>query len=119
MRRLVPTLPLLALGAALAGCTMVEGNPLKDAANAAGIGPKAVTAPDFVANSRSGTADYMPIGVSAPPPAVRPRSQAKVQDLEAELSAARGQNAARGAQAQRAGAAVKPKPAPQAPPPAE
>lgn len=108
-------LALLAL-LALPACTMVEGNPLKEAANAAGIGPKAVAAPDFVANSRPSAPDYLPIGLSAPPPATRPRSAAKVKDLEAELSAARGHNTARGAQAQRAGAAVKPKPAPPAPP---
>ena len=107
-------LPFLALPA----FTLVEGNSVKDAANAAGIGPKAVTAPDFVARSRPSAPDYLPIGLAAPAPATRPRSEARTKELETELSAARGRNTARGAQAERAGAAVKPKPAP-SPPPAE
>jgi hypothetical protein len=119
MRRAARPVLLLALGAGVAACTTAQGNSVKDAVNAAGIGPKAVTAPDFIANSRPANADFMPVGVSAPPPAVRPRSADKVRDLEAELAGARGRNAARGGAAQRAGASVKPAAAPKAPPPAE
>lgn len=74
---------------------MGDANPVRDQLNAAGIGPKAVTAPDFVAQSRPRELDYVPVGTAAQD---RPRakSAAEVKTLEAELEAARGRNAARG-----------------------
>jgi hypothetical protein len=79
---------------ALGGC-MSDANPVRDQLNAAGIGPKAVEAPDFVAGSRPGSLDYVPVGTSAPPRS-RVRTAAEVKALEAELEAARGRNEARG-----------------------
>lgn len=94
--RRFPLHRLLALAgsAALAGC-MGDANPVRDQFNAVGIGPKAVTAPDFVAQSRPSELDYVPVGTAA---RERPRAKtaAEVRSLEAELEAARGRNAARG-----------------------
>ena len=112
--------PLLLL--ALAGCTTAGGNPVRDAAQSLGIGPKPVTVPDFIAASRPASSEYMPVGVSAPRPAVRARSPEGVTALQAELEGVRGRNAARAGAARRAGAGVKPQPAPRpapTPPPAE
>jgi hypothetical protein len=93
-RLLPPAVLATAVATALAGC-MSDANPVRDQLNAVGIGPKAVTAPDFVAGSRPATLDYVPVGSSAPP---RPRAKTagEVKALEAELEAARGRNAARG-----------------------
>lgn len=78
----------------LAGC-MGDANPVRDQFNAAGIGPKPATAPDFVAASRPAALDYVPVG-SAAPERPRAKSAAEVAALEAELEAVRGRNAARG-----------------------
>lgn len=94
----VPRFPPLAVSLAvslgLGGC-MGDANPVRDRLNAAGIGPRAVAAPDFVAQSRPAALDYVPVGTSAPP-RDRARSAAEVRALEAELEAARGRNEARG-----------------------
>lgn len=95
------------LAHALVGC-VGDANPVRDAVNAAGIGPKPVAAPDFVAGSRPAGLDYLPVGVSAPPRESRARSADSVKSLEAELVASRGRNEARGREAGRVGA---PKPA--------
>lgn len=85
---------VLAAGLGLSGC-MGDANPVRDQLNAVGIGPKAVAAPDFVAQSRPKDLDYVPVGTSAPPRA-RAKSAAEVKALEAELETARARAQARG-----------------------
>ena len=88
-------LPFAVLALAGLGGCMGGANPVRDQFNAAGIGPKAVTAPDFVAASRPAGLDYVPVG-SAAPERPRAKNAAEVKALEAELEAVRGRNAARG-----------------------
>ncbi|ACL60855.1 hypothetical protein [Methylobacterium nodulans] len=107
--RLLILLPL-ALAPALSACVLDGGNPVRDAAKAAGFTPKPVQAPDFVVQSRREGTDYLPVGVSAPPRPIRAKSPAGAKDLEAELDASRRRNEARGKDAAKAGAAAKPAP---------
>ncbi|GJE02902.1 hypothetical protein [Methylobacterium isbiliense] len=91
------------LGVVLGGCVLDGGNPVREAAKAAGIAPPPATAPDFVARSRREGGDFLPVGVSAPPRAIRAKSAAGVKDLEADLDASRQRNEARGRDAAKAG----------------
>lgn len=82
-------------GTALAGC-VGDANPVRDAVQSAGFGPRAVAAPDFVERSRPVAPDYLPVGVSAPPRDAPLKSAAQVRALESDLEKARGRNEARG-----------------------
>lgn len=111
--RAATILALALLGAALAACS---GDAARTLALDAGYGPKAVAAPDFVAESRSGrTPDFMNVGVDAPKRDVRAKSPEGRKALEAELEGARGRNETRGRAAESAGKgtakAAKPAPA--------
>ncbi|GJD52019.1 hypothetical protein OPKNFCMD_4781 [Methylobacterium crusticola] len=116
-RPLHRSLPLAAGLAALAlgGCVL-DGSAVRDAAKSAGLGPKEVAAPDFVAQSRREGPGFLPVGVSAPPREIRAKSAAGVKDLEADLDASRQRNEAKGREAARVGSAAKP---PAKAPPAE
>ncbi len=102
---------LLAL-AALAPAACASGaNPVRDAFQAVGVGPKEVRAPDFVAQSRTERKDYVPVGTSAPARPIPKKTAAEVSRAEAEMDGARAANAARAAEAQAAGATPPPAPA--------
>ncbi|CAO4164775.1 DUF4148 domain-containing protein [Methylorubrum populi] len=94
-RGIALAMPVLAMSACLGGCSS-DVNPLKSAFVDAGYGPKRVDAPDFVAKSRKGDADYMPVGESAPRRAIRARNAAGQSALEAELEGARSRNEVKG-----------------------
>ncbi|MEH3116739.1 MAG: hypothetical protein PGN25_03810 [Methylorubrum populi] len=95
VRAVVLVLPALAAAASVGGCSG-DVNPLKAAMVGTGSGIKPVEAPDFVAQSRKGGADYMPVGESAPRRAVRARSAAGLNTLQSELEGARSRNEAKG-----------------------
>ena len=90
---------------AVAACSG-DVNPIKAGFIEAGYGPKTVAAPDFVAGTRKTDIGYMPVGESAPRPAVRARSAEGQKSLQAELEGARGRNEARGRAAEGAGRAA-------------
>ena len=105
-------LTLLAVGN-VAACT--EGsNPTKELANSLGLGPKVAPSPDFVARSRPGSLDYMPVGVAAPQRPTAARTAEEIKAAEAEMDALRARNEAAGAAAARLGGT--PEPAPVNPP---
>ncbi|WP_245442438.1 hypothetical protein [Methylobacterium terrae] len=110
-------LALLSTCLAAGGCVL-DGASVRDAAKSAGFGPKEVAAPDFVAQSRRGGGDFLPVGESAPPRETRAKSAAGVKALEADLDASRQRNEVKGRDAAKVGGAVKP-PAPPKVPPAE
>lgn len=94
-------LALTVLAAPLAACS---GDTVRTLALDAGYGPKAVPAPDFVAQSRSReTPDFVNVGVDAPRRPGRAKSAESQKALEAELEGARGRNEARGRSAESAG----------------
>ena len=94
-------LALALLAAPLAACS---GDTVRTLAVDAGYGPKAVAAPDFVAQSRTREApDFMNVGIDAPRRPARAKSAEGQKALEAELEGARGRNEARGRSAESAG----------------
>lgn len=100
--RCVPALVLLLLGACAS-----DTNPVRDVFVAVGAGPKESTAPDFVAQSRQGRNDYMPVGVNAPTRALPAKTGAQIKQSEAELDALRAGNATRADEAQKAAAPTR------------
>lgn len=110
LRRAATGLVCLLAGLSTGGCVL-DGAGVRDAAKSAGFGPKEVAAPDFVAQSRRGGGDFLPVGESAPPRETRAKSAAGVKQLEADLDASRQRNEVRGRDAAKVGGAVKP-PAP-------
>lgn len=81
-------LVLLALGA-LAGCAENPAEPVRGIAEMAKFATPAATMPDFVQASRPAVkGDYMPVGVDAPPRAVKPKTPAGAQATQQELEAA-------------------------------
>lgn len=104
----VPRLGWAALVAMLGACS-TDGNPVRDAVQRAGLGPKIAPAPDFVAASRPARLDYLPVArpVSAPSP--KGKRADEVKAAEAEMESLRVQNESRGAAARRA-AGTKPTP---------
>lgn len=98
---------VVALATLLASCSG-DLSPLREAYMQAVPKPKPVAAPDFVAGSRKGEAEYLPVGVSAPPRQVRAKSSEGTKALAAELEGARGANEAKGRAAENAGRATKP-----------
>jgi hypothetical protein len=77
-----------------------------------GSAPRGPVAPAFVTETRRENADFLPVGVSAPPRPVRAKSSEGQKALEAELEGARSRNLARGKAAESVGKAVNPAPAP-------
>lgn len=102
----------LLLAAALAGSGCSSDVGVLRSTGIAGSAPKGPEAPDFVANSRRGEQDYMPVGVSAPKRAVRAKSTEGQKALEAELESARSRNVNRGKAAESVGRSVNPASAP-------
>ena len=85
---------LIAAGmSALAAC-MTETNPVREAATAVGLGPTLDPAPDFVAQSRPGKLDFIPVGTAAPGRPTPARTADQVKAAEAELEAVRAANEA-------------------------
>jgi hypothetical protein len=84
----------------LAACA---GNPVKDAAQAAGIGGEPKPAPDFVTRTRREGVGYMPIGESAPKRRLHAKDAAAVESAASSMDAARSKNEARGRAAKQAG----------------
>jgi hypothetical protein len=107
MHRLSPTtariVSLLAL-CALAGCAG-DANPVRDMAAAVGAGPKTAATPDFVANSRPATIDYIPVGSSGAERPTAARTAEEVKAAEAEMDAIRTTNEAAAAVIRSGGAA--------------
>ena len=104
-------LRLTALAAAAVLATGCSGDlsPLREAYMPAAAKPKAVDAPEFVADSRpKADGQFLPVGVSAPPRPVRAKSSEGTKALAAELEGARGANEAKGRAAESAGRATKP-----------
>ncbi len=91
----------------VAGCSG-DSNIVRDAAVATGLQTKLNEPADFVKNSRSGSTEFMPVGVSAPPRATKPRSPAEVKALEIQLEADRRANETAAASARAAGATPPP-----------
>jgi hypothetical protein len=106
--RTLRILALLPLALPPGACVLGGGDTARDAAKSVLGAPKPVEAPDFVAQSRRGGSDYLPVGVSSPPREIRAKSAAGVKDLEADLDASRTRNETRGKEAAKAGAAAKP-----------
>jgi len=65
--------------------------------------------PEFVARSRRGSLDYMPIG-AAQPERAKPRTADEVKAAEAEMDALRARNEAAGAAAAGLGGTPAPEP---------
>lgn len=85
----------------LAACAG-DANPVRDLAVASGVtGGEPRPAPDFISRSRTGGADYVPVGTSAPKRALRAKTKAEVAASEAELDRVRARNEARGNDARR------------------
>ncbi|POR42885.1 hypothetical protein [Methylobacterium sp. V23] len=97
---------VVAVAVLLAGCSG-DLNPMRIAYGTGEAGPPA-KAPDFVAQSRRGSDDFMPVGVSAPARPIRAKTPEGTKALEAELVAARGRNEARGRSAEGAAQGAKP-----------
>lgn len=87
---------LAATATAMAAACSSDVNPLREAATQIGYGAKPVAAPDFVANSRKGGGDFLPVGVSAPQRPIRAKSTEGQKALESELEGARSRNEAKG-----------------------
>jgi hypothetical protein len=85
-----------------------EGNPVKDAAQFAGIGGEPKPSPDFVTRTRSGSYDYMPVGESAPKRPLKPKDVAGVAAAEKDLDGVKARNEALGNTTRQAGSAVVP-----------
>ena len=96
------------------GACSTDANPVRDAVQRAGLGPKIAPAPDFVVASRPESLDYLPVGRSPAAPAGSPKRADELKAAEAEMEALRAKNESRGAAARRAGGAK-----PAAPPSAE
>jgi hypothetical protein len=94
----------LGLTLAVAGCG--ETNLVKDAAVAVGIGGEPRAAPDFVARSRPGSSEYLPVGQSAPKRNLQAKDAGRLAQAEAEMDAARNANEARGTAARNAAASA-------------
>ena len=108
-------LVLAAMALALAGGS-ADVNPVRDVFVATGGGAKPRPAPDFIAQSRPERLDYLPVGVSAPPRAIRGKTVKETKDAEAELDKVRAANEAKAAEARQAGATPPPAPVPPVPP---
>jgi hypothetical protein len=99
---------VIALAPLLGACS-ADTNPVRDIVAAAGGGPPPADAPDFVAKTRPGTLDYIPVGT--PDRRKTPaRTAEEVKAAEAELDAVRSQNEAAAQTAREAGATPAPKP---------
>ena len=102
MRPIVPILFVPVFALALGGCAG-DSNVVRDAALAAGVtGGEPKPAPEFVARTRPAQAEYLPIGVSAPPRRYRAKSQDEVEGAEAQMNRISRANEARAAGARRA-----------------
>jgi hypothetical protein len=87
-----------------------DANPVRDAVVSSGFGPTRAATPDFVAQSRPGSLDYVPVGTSAPARAMPARTSDEVKAAEAEMDALRARNESAGQAAVRAGATPAPAP---------
>lgn len=105
-----PALLLAVLVAANVSACSGSSNPVRDVAVAVGAGPKTAPTPDFVAKSRPGSLDYMPIGTANDGRPTAARSAAEVKAAESELDALRARNEAAGAEAARLGGTPPPEP---------
>lgn len=93
-----------ALVASLGACS-TDANPVRDAVQRAGYGPKIAPAPDFVAASRPANLDYLPVGRPASAPSPKGKRADEIKAAEAEMETVRASNASRGAAARRAAGA--------------
>lgn len=87
-------------------------NPVRDVATAVGAGPQVAPTPDFVAQSRPQSLDYMPIGTPVEGRPTPARTPDEIKAAEAELDALRSRNEAAGAAAARLGGTPPPEPVP-------
>ena len=85
-------------------------NPVRDIAVSVGAGPKVADTPDFVASSRPGSLDYMPIANTQPERPTPARTPDEIKAAEAELDSVRARNEAAGAAASRLGGTPAPEP---------
>ena len=88
VRRTAAVLALFPL-MALAGCAENPAEPVRGLAEMTKFATPAAPMPDFVQASRPAVkGDYMPVGVDAPPRAVKPKTPAGAQATQQELEAA-------------------------------
>ncbi len=94
----------LGLAGALLGLAACSGdlNPVRDAFVATGVGAEPKPAPDFVAASRPGTVDYIPVGTAAAKTPAKTADQVKA--AEAAMEETRAANESRAATARELGA---------------
>ncbi len=85
-------------------------NPVRDIAGAVGAGPKMAETPGFVAASRPGALDYVPVGTAQDDRPTKARTADEVKAAEAEMDAIRTRNEAAGAAAARLGGTPEPEP---------
>jgi hypothetical protein len=109
-RAAIMAVAMLAIANA-AGCAN-GSNPVRDVVAAVGAGPKLAPTPDFVAGSRPGSLDYIPIGTSQSGRPTAARTADEIKAAEAELDALRAQNEAAGAAAAQLGGTPAPQPVP-------
>ncbi|MGO4386269.1 hypothetical protein AB4Y85_01910 [Microvirga sp. 2YAF29] len=94
------------------GVTACAGETVRNVATSVGAGPTTAPSPDFVANSRPQSLDYMPIGGAVDGRPTAARTADEVKKAEAELDAMRARNEAAGAAAARLGGTPPPEPLP-------
>ena len=95
---------------ALAACSG-DTNPVRDVLVTTGVGTEPKPAPDFVAASRPGTIDYIPVGTA--PEKAKAKTADEVKAAQAAMDQTRSSNESRAAAARQLGAT----PAPSAPAP--
>ena len=102
----------LGLAGALLGLSACSGdtNPVRDLLVTTGVGAEPKPAPDFVAASRPGTIDYIPVGTT--PEKAKAKTADEVKAAQAAMDQTRSSNESRAAAARELGAT----PAPSAPP---
>jgi hypothetical protein len=115
--RITTSLTSRAVAVALTGLAVANvaacaggSNPVRDIATSVGAGPKVTEAPDFVAQSRPGSLDYMPITAAGPGRQTAARTAEEVKAAEAEMDSLRARNEAAGAAAAKLGGTPPPEP---------
>ena len=105
-----PAVLLAVLVAANVAACSGGSNPVRDIAVSVGGGPQVAPTPDFVAQSRPQSLEYMPIGTAEEGRTTPARTPEEIKAAEAELNALRARNEAAGAAAARLGGTPPPEP---------
>lgn len=86
---------------ALAACTSSQAQdetrtPVKSVAETVGMATTPPEPAGFVKATRPAQTEYLPVGVTPPPRAIKPKTPAQVKALESELAATRARTQAQG-----------------------